>query len=448
MTSGKAISIIMDTKKQFAKYVSQNVLGMVGISLYIIADTYFISLSVGAKGIAALNLVLPVYNVISAFGHMIGTGSAIRFVIDSRQKGEYRRKFFFNALFWGTAAGLIFSAAGFFFPERVISLMGGDAGIVAVGTGYTRIFMSFAPFFIWNHICNAFVRNDGAPLAAMAATLSSSFFNIFADYIFMFPMKMGMEGAALATAISPIIGVLVCCIHFASKRSSVKLVFSLPSVRSLAGSCRLGVSAFVGEISSGVITAVFNGLILYNAGNTGVAAYGVIANCSLVAAAIFNGIAQGSQPIASKLYGEGSHTEIIKVIKLAAVTSLLASILLVAAVFLFTASIAGIFNNEHDPVLAAYAEKGIRLYFLGFIFAGINITSAGILSAVEAANGAFAISVSRGFVSIVICALILSSIWGLSGVWLSFAAAEFITFIITVYEVKKNTSKLLKEAVI
>ena len=433
----------MNTEKQFAKYVSQNVLGMVGISLYILADTYFISLFVGAKGIAALNLVLPVYNIIFAIGQMIGTGSAIRFVIDTKRNGEYGKKYFFNALFWGTAVGLIFSAAGLFFPDKVISLMGGDAEIVAVGTGYTRIFMSFAPFFIWNHVCNVFVRNDGAPSVAMAATLSSSLFNIAADYIFMFPMNMGMEGAALATAVSPIIGVLVCCIHFASKKSTVKLVFSLPSIKKLASSCRLGVSAFVGEISSGVTTAVFNGLILSAAGNIGVAAYGVIANCSLVAAAIFNGIAQGSQPIASKLYGEGSHKEIIKVIKMAAVTVLSVSALIVGAIFLFTKPIAGIFNSEHDPVLAAYAENGIRLYFLGFIFAGINITGAGILSAVEAANGAFAVSISRGFISIVICALVMSSIWGLNGVWLSFAAAELITFIITVCEIKKSTGKLM-----
>ena len=105
----------MNTEKQFAKYVSQNVLGMVGISLYILADTYFISLSVGAKGIAALNLVLPVYNIIFAIGQMIGTGSAIRFVIDTKRNSEYGKKYFFNAIFWGTVAGLIFSAAGIFF---------------------------------------------------------------------------------------------------------------------------------------------------------------------------------------------------------------------------------------------------------------------------------------------------------------------------------------------
>ncbi|MGN1102657.1 MAG: MATE family efflux transporter, partial [Huintestinicola sp.] len=332
----------MNIKKQFAKYVSQNILGMVGMSLYIIADTYFISLAVGAKGIAALNLVLPVYSLIFAVGAMIGVGSAIRFTIDAGRRSTDRDKYFFNALFWGTAIGLIFSAVGFFFPGQVISIMGGDRTITAVGSGYTRIFMSFAPFFIWNHICNAFVRNDGAPSVSMAATLSSSLFNIAADYILMFPLGMGMEGAALATAISPIVGVLVCCRHFISKKCSVKLKFSLPSIRQLGKACVLGVSSFVGEISSGVTTAVFNGLILSAAGNTGVAAYGVIANCSIVATSVYNGIAQGSQPIASRLYGDGDESGVKKVIKLAAITALMVSAVLISAVFVFTKPIAGI----------------------------------------------------------------------------------------------------------
>lgn len=432
----------MNVEKQFAKYVSQNILGMVGMSLYVIADTYFISLAVGAKGIAALNLVLPVYSLIFAVGAMIGVGSAIRFAVNGGRKSAEGDKYFFNALFWGTAIGLIFSAAGFFFPERVISLMGGDSEITAVGTGYTRIFMSFAPFFIWNHICNAFVRNDNAPSVSMAATLSSSLFNIAADYILMFPLGMGMEGAALATAISPLVGVLVCCIHFFSKKCTVRFRFSLPSPKLLGNACMLGISSFVGEISSGVTTAVFNGLILTLAGNMGVAAYGVIANCSIVAASIYNGIAQGSQPIASRLYGDGDIKGVKKVISLAAFTSVGISAVLIFAVYSFTSPIAGIFNSENDPILAAYAENGLRLYFPGFLFAGLNIAGAGLLSAVEAASGAFAVSLSRGFIAIILCAVIMSALWGINGVWLSFAAAELITFFITAYQMKKNISRL------
>ncbi|MCI7768671.1 MAG: MATE family efflux transporter [Oscillospiraceae bacterium] len=419
----------------------RSVLGMVGISLYLLADTYFISIAVGADGITALNLVLPIYSLIFAVGAMIGVGSAIRFSVDNVRRSDDKDKYFFNALFWGTSIGLIFSFTGYFFPQKVMTFMGADSVICAVGSGYTRIFMSCAPFFIYNHIFNAFVRNDNAPSIAMAATLLSSFFNIAADYIFMFPMKMGMEGAALATGISPLIGVLICGIRLTSKKSSVRLVFSVPSIKKLLYSCQVGISSFVGEISSGVTTAVFNGLILAAAGNTGVAAYGIVANCSLVAASIFNGIAQGSQPIVSSLCGDGDIKGIKKTVRLAALTSLAFFAVIFSAVFILAEEITGVFNSERDLLLSAYAENGIRLYFIGFLFAGLNISAAGILSAAEAARAAFSVSVSRGFIAIILCAVIMSAVWGLNGIWLSFAAAELITFIIVIFEMKRTIYK-------
>ena len=108
----------------------------------------------------------------------------------------------------------------------------------------------------------------------------------------MFPLGLSMEGAALATALSPLVGILICCIHFRSEKCTVKFKPMLPSLRKILFCCQFGVSSFVGEISSGVITVVFNMIILGLAGNTGVAAYGVVANTSLVAVALFNGIAQ------------------------------------------------------------------------------------------------------------------------------------------------------------
>ena len=289
-------------RKQFIKYVSQNMLGMLGMSLYILADTYFISLAVGPDGIAALNLVLPLYNLIFAIGAMIGVGSAIRFVVERNKKNPDAAGYSFHALAWAGIISILFIMVGIFLPDKLVALLGGDATIVATGTSYTRIFMLFTPFFMWNHICNTFVRNDGNPSIAMAATLFSSLFNIVFDYILMFPMGLSMAGAALATAISPIIGILICCIHLCSKKCTVPLHPIVPSIRKLIYSCQVGVSAFVGEISSGVITVVFNMIILSLTGNIGVAAYGVVANTSLVTVALFNGIAQGSQPLISKSY--------------------------------------------------------------------------------------------------------------------------------------------------
>lgn len=399
--------------KKFAKYVSQNILGMVGMSVYILADTFFISQSVGANGITALNLVLPIYNLIFAIGAMIGVGSAIRFVIERHGNSSGTEGYFFHALVWAFLISLMFIFVGIFLPDKLIALLGGDSSIIAVGRDYTRIFMIFSPFFMWNHICMAFVRNDGNPSVAMAATLFGSLFNIVFDYILMFPLGLGMQGAALATGCSPIVGILICCIHFKSSKCTITLKPVRLSVKRLLHSCHVGISSFVAELSSGVITIVFNMIILNIAGNTGVAAYGVIANTSLVAVSLFNGISQGSQPLISDSYGKGDSKNVMYLIKLAAATSLFISVLLITAVYLGAPSITAVFNSEKNPLLAQYAISGLRIYFTGFLFAGINIVGSSILSSVESAKFAFIVSIMRGFAAITFFAFLLSKIFGL-----------------------------------
>lgn len=413
--------------KQFAKYVSQNILGMLGISAYILADTFFIAKAEGTSGITALNLVLPLYNLIFAIGSMMGVGSATRFRIYRAQKEKKADDYFSNAVFFAFIFGSIFILAGIFAPAKLLELLGGDAEIVKVGTTYTRIFLLFAPLFMLNYIFNAFVRNDGNPSLAMTATLSSSLFNIVFDYVLMFPLKMGMPGAALATAFSPVVGIGICCTHLFSQKSTVRFVWKCPSVKRLVQSCQLGVAAFVGEMSSGVITMVFNMLILEIAGNVGVAAYGVVANMALVATAIFNGISQGSQPLFSEFFGKGDRPSVSKVLRLAVLVSLGMAGLLLLLVNGIPGPIVAAFNSENDVQMTAYAVTGLRLYFIGFIFAGINIVGSGYLSAVAEAGWAFFTSILRGFVAIILCAVVMAKLFGMEGVWLAFPVSEFIT---------------------
>lgn len=421
----------MSVGKQFAKYVSQNILGMVGISFYILADTFFISMAEGTNGITALNLVLPLYSLIFAIGAMMGVGSAIRFKVLRAKKDASADTYFSNAIMFALLSGAVFMIVGGLFPEQIVRILGGDEEIIKVGTPYTRIFMLFAPCFMWNHICNAFVRNDGAPSIAMAATLVSSLFNVVMDYVLMFPLGLGMAGAALATAISPVVGIMICCLHFFSKKCTIRFQWVFPSIKKLFESCPLGVSAFVGEISSGVTTIVFNMLILGLAGNVGVAAYGIVANTSLVAVSVFNGVSQGSQPLVSEYYGRGENKAVRKLLSLGVFTSLALAVITVVAVYMLAGCIVAIFNSEQDAVLATYGITGIRLYFLGFLFAGINIVGTGFLSAVESAKMAFAASIMRGFVAIILCAVIMAKLFGMTGVWLAFPAAELITLLVT-----------------
>ena len=144
----------------------------------------------------------------------------------------------------------------------------------------------------------------------------------------------------------------------------------LPSLRKILFCCQFGVSSFVGEISSGVITVVFNMIILGLAGNTGVAAYGVVANTSLVAVALFNGIAQGSQPLVSEAYGRDIHKDVKTYLKMAVTTAVGVSVLLVIFIYLFAPVVTAVFNGEHNRTLADYAETGLRIYLSDFICRG------------------------------------------------------------------------------
>lgn len=425
------------TEKEFARYVSQNILGMLGISAYVLADTFFISIAEGAGGITALNLVLPLYSLIYGIGAMLGVGSAIRFNILRARKDKRADDYFLGALVFALMFSVIFIVMGAFVPDKVVKVLGGNAEIIAIGTPYTRIFLMFAPFFMWNHICNAFVRNDGNPALAMKATLFSSLFNIVMDYVLMFPLGLGMAGAALATAISPIVGILICCIHLFGKKNTIKFLWSIPSFNKLVDVCPLGISAFIGEISSGVTTVVFNFLILGLAGNNGVAAFGVVANISIMAISVFNGIAQGAQPLFSRFYGKGDWESVKRIWKLSVRTAVILAVMVVMITNIFTGSIVGIFNSENNVQMANYAMQGVRIYFVGFLFAGCNIVGAGYLSATENARAAFGVSIVRGVVAIIVCAVILAYIFGMTGVWLAFPVAECITTIFLVAAVKK-----------
>lgn len=431
----------MNLTKQFFKYVSQNIFGLLGTSCYILADTYFIAQAAGTDGVTLLNLCLPIYNLIFAFGSMIGLGAATRYAI-LRAQGDARAQCYFsNAIFSVCILAVPFMLVGIFRPDGLLRLMGGDADIVALGMNYARIFLMFTPFFMCNYVVASFVRNDGDPSLAMVATLSGSLFNVVFDYIFIFPMGLGLPGAALATAISPILSIAVCSAHFIKKSNTITFVRKAPSVRLLAQSCQLGISGFVGELSSGVTTTVFNFLLLRLAGNVAVAAYGVVANFALVATAIFNGVAQGAQPLMSQCYGKNEMAGARKLLLLGCGTALGLAALLYGVVFGYTDALTALFNSENSALMAEFAHSGMRIYFVGYFFAGCNIVAAGYLGAVNRPAEASITSLCRGMVAIVVCSLVLSALFGMNGVWAAFPVSEAITLALTVFLLKRKAGR-------
>ena len=195
-----------------------------------------------------------------------------------------------------------------------------------------------------------------------------------------------------------------------------------------------------------MIAILFNFLILGIAGNMGVAAYGVVANLSIVAFAIFNGLAQGAQPLISESYGKGQPTQVRKLLKWSLLVCLAVEALIQLIIWTSNDMLISIFNSENNVQLLNYAHTGLRLYFLGFIVAGINIVLVAYFSAVDEPKIAIVGSFLRGIVivAIVICAVILAKLFGLNGIWISLLAAETVTFLTILFLAYKDRRKRIE----
>ncbi len=418
----------MNIYKKMARYVLTSVLGMIGVSIYILADTYFISLGFGSEGLAVLNLTLPIYGFMYAIGQMLGMGYAIVYSLE-RAKGGRTEHYFLQAFQWALIFSLPFILLGIFAPDKILGLLGADAQLAYMGKPYVRIILCAAPLFMLNFVFSAFSRNDNATSLAMTGAIMASVFNIVFDYVFMFPCRFGFMGAAMATAACPLISIAINCIHFKSQKNNIGFKYERAHFKLFTKCASIGMSGFVGEFSTAVTSAVFNFMMLLLAGNTGVAAYSVIANIALVCTCIFNGIAQGIQPLFSSSFGAGRKDECKKLIKASLCLALIVAILMILMGFGLTDQLIAVFNSKNDSLLASYAFAGIRLYFLAFTIVGINVVLIAYFSAIGEAKIVIIGSLLRGMILISIAAIVMGKLFGMNGVWLSYLTAESLTLI-------------------
>ena len=410
---------------RFAGYTSMNVMGTLATSCYILADTFFISMGLGTEGLAALNLAIPVFGFITGCGLMMGMGGATKYSIaEGRGEQEEKKTVFTNTLIMAAVAAFVFLAAGIFFSGELASLLGADEETFDMTHIYVKTILMFAPIFILNYVMQCFVRNDGNPKISMIAMVSGSLSNILLDYVFIFPLKMGIFGAAIATCFSPVISLCILSSHLLSRKSELRLCGIKINPAGIKSTLSLGFPSLVTELSSGVVIIVYNMIIMKISGNVGVAAYGVIANLSLVVVSIYSGIAQGSQPLLSAACGQGDFEGMKKFFKYAVVLMGTLSLLIYSAIFIFAEPVAAIFNSEKNIELQAIAVPGLRIYFTAVMFVGFNIIISVYFTSMEKGLPAQIISLTRGLVLIIPAAFLLSEMLGMIGVWLSFPITE------------------------
>jgi len=417
----------MTAYRKFLQYVTLSVLGTLGVSCYILADTFFIANGVGPDGLTALNLAIPAYNFIFGSAMMLGMGGATRFTI-VRETGDRREadRIFWHTLCMGTLFAFVFVCLGLFAAEPLARLLGADGAVLGMTTTYLRVLLLFSPAFILNNILLCFVRCDGSPRLAMAGMLLGSFANILMDYILIFPMGLGMLGAVLATGISPVISILAMSPHWLQKKSTFGLRPCALQGKRCLRLLSLGFPSLIDQLSGAVVMIAFNLLILELAGNIGVAAYGVVANLAIVVSSLFSGIAQGAQPLIGEATGRGEKDEALRMRRYAVMTALGLAVMLYVLIALFAHPITAVFNGTGDETLRQIAVRGLRLYFLSNPFLAFNIVLGIWFTSIEQPRPAQVLSLLRGFFLILPMAFGLAHLLGMTGVWLAFPATEGI----------------------
>lgn len=430
--------------KNFARYTILSVLGTLGVSCYILADTFFVSKGLGTNGLAALNLAIPVYNFIHGTGLMLGMGGATRFsVCKSQGKHEEVNLIYTNTVYLAILFSCAFFLLGLFFSGWLATLLGADASVLEMTNTYLKWLLLFAPAFILNDVLLCFVRNDESPQLSMIAMLIGSFSNIVLDYIFIFPMQMGIFGAIFATGLSPIISIAMMLPHWIKKRNTFHFIKANMETNIVKQDLSLGFPSLIAQLSSGIVMIVFNAIILKLEGNTGVAAYGVVANISLVIVAVYTGIAQGVQPLISTFYGIGNDKQARTVLRYAMTTMLTVSCVIYLLIFVFAQPITAVFNSENNMKLQQIAVAGLKLYFISIPFVGYNIILANYFTSVEKAFPAHILSILRGLILIIPMAFILSALWKMTGVWLTYPITEVLVALLgfVIYQHSKIQNK-------
>ncbi len=438
-------------RNDFFRYILANVTGSVGVSIYILIDTFFISKGMGSDGLAALNLALPVFNFLNGFGLMLGTGGGSRFsMMYCRTEREETDRIFSNAFMATLFIAALFEITGIFFSEQLTHLLGADAAVFEMSHSYLRRILLFSPAFLFNNLFACFMRNDCAPKLAMLGMLSGCLVNVVLDYIFIFRLDMGMDGAALATCIAPFVSMGIMSIHIITGWNAFSLRLSLPSPKMIRDIVSLGLHSFFTEVSGGIVIMIFNFVIYRLLGNTGIAAYGVIANTGIVFTAIYVGISSGVQPLMCRYHGRENDMAIRYLLKLSVITALLFSAAAYALLFVKASPIVAVFNSSGSPQLRKIAEHGLRLYFLFMPFMGINTILAVYFSSSEKPRTAQMISLMRGTFLVIPLAFLAYFLGSIDLVWLTIPVAELITAAaggaIFAFDMKRILSEDLKLA--
>ena len=426
-------------KKQFLKYLIPAISGNLTYGLLIFIDSVFIGRGVGPLGLSALNISLPIFTLVS-FGMMIGIGGATAAGIDlGKRNFESRNKIFTYSIIMGVLISLSFSLLLVLNLDKVSILLGANKEIFGLVKSYIGVISWSILFYIMPHILTNFIRNDNNPKLAMYYLFICSVLNIVLDYIFIFPLNMGMAGAAIATSIAQGVGTLFLLTHFLTKNNTLYLKKVYLDFSIIMRIIKIGASTFINEICIGIVVIISNYQFFKYLGNNGIAAYAIILNLKLLIYLTLSAFGQGMQPLISINYGGKNYQRVIATFKMATYSIIALSIIFYLILISNIEYFVGMFNKDNLEIIKI-AKIGFPLFYCSLIFTGINIQFCSFFQSIEHGKIASIINFGRGVVIISILLYVLPMIFGVTGLWISYLINEVLTTGYIIFYYKKRFS--------
>lgn len=427
--------------KIFFRYLIPAILANMVTSIYVLADTIIIGKGIGTLAMAALNIVLPLFNIFFGNGLLFGVGGSVLMSI-ARGRGDQKlgECYFTLAVILNAITCVLYTVLLLVFTKPIVRFLGATDVTMPYILDYAPYVIAGLSAFSFSSLLQTFVRNDGAPKLSMFAVISGGVLNVILDLIFVFPLQMGMAGAAMASVLGSACTVCILLFHFRSKSNGLRFSLQAFSFSCIGKILQNGFTSFLVEITSGIVMFIFNIEILKCAGDIGVSMYGIICNTVIIVTCLCNGINQAAQPILSTNYGAGLAQRIGQVRRLGIKTALcicsIPAILGLLVPNLFTY----IFLEPNDEILAM-SPIAIRTYFVGFFVMGINMFVVGYFQSISKPYLSLIVCLARGCVLSIIFVAVLAPLFGIIGIWASVPLAEFVTLFIALFFLKMTTKE-------
>lgn len=433
------------TKALYRKYLTASLGSALVITIYSFVDTIAVGQSEGPAGTAAMAVITPIFGILVFFGILFGIGGS---VLMNNAKGagneEKGNAYFTTALILVVGFTVVTWVLFARFSKPILFFFGATQGTLPLVMRYVQWLIRCWPIFIFSTFIGAFVRNDNAPGLVMAGVISGGCFNIFGDWFFVFPLGMGMEGAAIATVLGTTLQCLILCSHLFRKCCGLKLTKPFRMGKAIRKIFVIGIGASLLDLGTVVLSTITNNQILRYGSEVELAIYGVMTTIAALVQAMYCGVGQAIQPLVSANFGGRQYGRVRQFLKMSVVTVLIMGVLFTALAEGLPVPIVQLFMDATPEVLAA-APSSMRLYSLLYLFLGFTVLSTYYLQSVMRDRASMAIGILRSLVVSGLLLGLLPLFWGINGVWLALPISEcIVTVVAAVFLSRKVDSLILR----